>query len=59
MKRYFLRVLVGSMAVLAVLIGLTGGCGLAGDGTDAARDKPVTFGDYWYQGKGYFRIFFL
>ncbi len=51
MKRYFLRVLVGLMAVLAVLIGLTGGCGLVGDGTDADRDEPVTFGDYWYQGK--------
>lgn len=51
MKRYFLRVLVGLMAVLAVLIGLIGGCGLVGDGTDAARDEPVTFGDYWYQGK--------
>ena len=51
MKRVVLRLLVGSMAALAVLAGLTGGCGLGGDGTDAARNGPVTFGDYWYQGK--------
>ena len=51
MKRYFLRLLVGSMAALAVLIGLTGGCGFVGDGTGDNRDKPLTFGDYWYQGK--------
>ena len=51
MKRYISRLLVGLMAVLAVLIGLTSGCGLAGDGTGADRDESVTFGDYWYQGK--------
>ena len=51
MKRTFSRLLVGLIAALAVLIGLNGGCGMIGDGTDDARDKPVTFGDYWYQGK--------
>ncbi len=54
MKRILLRLLVGLMAALCVLAGLTGltsGCGLVGDGTNAARDEPVTFGDYWYQGK--------
>ena len=51
MKRTFSRLLVGLIAALAVLIGLNGGCGMVGDGTDDARDKPVTFGDYWYQGK--------
>lgn len=51
MKRYITRLLVGLMAALAVLIGLTSGCGLVGDGTGANRDRPVTFGDYWYQGK--------
>ena len=51
MKRIVLRLMVGSMAALAVLAGLTGGCGLVGDGADAARNGPVTFGDYWYQGK--------
>ena len=51
MKRIFLRLLVGLMAVLCVLIGLTSGCGMGGDGTDAALDEPATFGDYWYQGK--------
>lgn len=51
MKRNLLRLLVGVMAALCVYIGLTGGCGLVGDGTDADRERPVTFGDYWYQGK--------
>lgn len=51
MKRIVLRLMVGSMAALAVLAGLTGGCGLVGDGADANRNGPVTFGDYWYQGK--------
>lgn len=51
MKRKLLRLLVGVMAALCVYIGLTGGCGMTGDGTDAGRDRPVTFGDYWYKGK--------
>lgn len=51
MKRIVLRLMVGSMAALAVLAGLTGGCGLVGDGADGTRNGPVTFGDYWYQGK--------
>lgn len=51
MKRRFNRLLVGLMAVLAMLIGLTGGCAMDGDGTDANLDRPATFGDYWYQGK--------
>ncbi len=51
MKRNLSRLLVGLMAVLAVLIGLTSGCGLVGDGPDSTRNKPVTFGDYWYQGQ--------
>ncbi len=54
MKRNLLRLLVGLMAALCVLAGLTGltaGCGWVGDGTNADRNRPVTFGDYWYQGK--------
>ena len=51
MKRNFNRLLVGLIAALCVLIGLTSGCGLIGDGSDATRDGSVTFGDYWYQGK--------
>ena len=51
MKRHVLRLLVGLMVVLCVLTGLTSGCGLVQDGTESAGEDPVSFGDYWYQGK--------
>lgn len=51
MKRNFNRLLVGLTAALCVLIGLTGGCGLGQPGADGQRDAPLSFGDYWYQGK--------
>ena len=51
MKRSVLRPLAGSAVALAFMAGLTGGCGLGGDGADANRNGPITFGDYWYQGK--------
>ena len=51
MKRSVLRPLAGLAAALAFMAGLTGGCGLGGDGADANRNGPVTFGDYWYKGK--------
>jgi len=50
-KRNFLRLLVGSMAVLAIVAGLTGGCGTSQDGSDVSRDGSLSFGDHWYQGK--------
>lgn len=51
MKRNFNRLLVGLMAALCVLIGLSGGCGMIETGTDEQRDAALSFGDYWYQGK--------
>ncbi len=51
MKRHVLRLLVGLLAVLCVLTGLTSGCGLVQNGTEGAGEDPVSFGDYWYQGK--------
>ncbi len=43
MKRYLPTLLAGMLAML------TGACGP--DPSDTSLDEPVSFGDYWYQGK--------